>query len=91
MGLNLLTLPFRLPLMPLKGFVHLAEIINDQVEQEFHDPARVRRELEEVQRQRAAGKISAEEAARIEQEATSKLVTPQQPARALGDENRRRA
>ena len=81
--MSLLTLPFRLPLMPLQGVIHIAELIQEQVEREVYDPASVRRALEEAQRQRAAGNISEEEARRIEQEATSRLVTPQPPAQAL--------
>ena len=75
-----LTLLFRLPFLPLKAVIHVAELIQEQVEREFYDPASVRRELEEAQRQRAAGDISEEELTRIEQEATSRLVTPQSPA-----------
>jgi cytochrome c-type biogenesis protein CcmH/NrfG len=77
---GLLTLPFRLPFLPLKAVIHVAELIQEQVEREVYDPASVRRELEEAQRQRAAGNISEEEMTRIEQEATSRLVTPQPPA-----------
>jgi len=81
--MSLLTLPFRLPFMPLQAFIHVSELIQQQVEREVYDPATIRRELEEAQRQRAAGNISEEEARRIEQEATSRLVTPQPPAQAL--------
>jgi cytochrome c-type biogenesis protein CcmH/NrfG len=80
---SLLTLPFRLPILPLKAVINIAELIQEQVEREVYNPASVRRELEEAQRQRAAGNISEEEAARIEHEATSRLVTPQQPAGSL--------
>jgi cytochrome c-type biogenesis protein CcmH/NrfG len=78
--MGLLTLPFRLPFLPLKAVIHIAELIQEQVEREVYNPASVRRELEEAQRRRAAGEISEEEMGRIEQEATSRLVTPQQPA-----------
>ncbi|HEY7260195.1 MAG TPA: gas vesicle protein GvpG [Trebonia sp.] len=78
-----LTLLLRLPFLPLKAVIHVAELIQEQVEREVYDPASVRRQLEEAQRQRAAGNISEEEMRRIEQEATSRLVTPQQPAGAL--------
>jgi hypothetical protein len=81
--MGLLTLPFRLPFLPVKAVINIAEIIQEQVEREVYDPASIRRELEEAQRQRAAGNISEEEMTRIEQEATSRLVTPQPPAEAL--------
>jgi cytochrome c-type biogenesis protein CcmH/NrfG len=80
---GLLTLPFRLPFLPLKAVIQIAELIQEQVEQEVNDPASVRRQLEEAQRQRAAGNISEEEMRRIEQAATSRLVTPQEPGEAL--------
>lgn len=72
--MNPLTLPFRLPLMPLQGIIRLAEVIGDQAERELHDPARVRRELEAAERDRAAGKISDEDVSRVEEQATSSLI-----------------
>jgi uncharacterized membrane protein len=73
--MGLLTLPFRLPLVPLQGVIRLAEVIGEEAERQLHDPARVRRELEEAQRRRAAGEISDEELAQIENEAASSLLT----------------
>lgn len=78
--MGLLTLPLRLPFMPIQAVIRFAELIQEQAEQEYHDPARVRRELEEAQRQRAEGNISEDELSRIEYAATSQLVTPQPPA-----------
>ena len=77
--MGLLTLPFRLPLLPLKGFIRLGEMIAEQTERELRDPARVRRELEEAQWQLARGAISEEDVSRIQQKAISSLVTPQTP------------
>jgi hypothetical protein len=37
-----------LPLQPVEGVISLAELIQRQVEQELHDPARARRALEEA-------------------------------------------
>jgi uncharacterized membrane protein len=72
--MGLLTLPFRLPVMPLRAVIRLAELIDEQAERELRDPARVRRDLEEAQRRRAAGEITDEELSRIEHEATSSLL-----------------
>jgi hypothetical protein len=77
--MGLLTLPFRLPILPLKGFIRLGELIAEQTEREARDPARVRRELEEAQWQHARGAISEEDVSRIQQKAISSLVTPQTP------------
>lgn len=78
--MGLLTLLLRLPFLPLRGFIHIAELIGEQAERELRDPARVRRELEDAQRQRATGGISEDELSRIEYEATGRLLTPQPAA-----------
>ncbi len=80
--MGLLTLPLRLPFLPLQGVIRLAEVIGDEAERQLNDPVRIRRELEEAQRLWAAGEISDEERARIEQEVTSRLVGPVVPPEA---------
>jgi Gas vesicle protein G len=77
---NLVTLPFRLPLLPVRGLIKLAEIIRDEAEQEYHDPSAVRHELEEAAWSAEAGHMSDEEVARREDEAVSRLVQPEAPA-----------
>jgi len=74
--MNLLTLLFRLPLMPLRGFLQLAELLHDQAEQELHDPAAVRHQLEELERSAQAGELSAEDIAAAEQHAIGRVVGP---------------
>ena len=90
--MGLLTLPLRLPFLPLQGVIRLAELIGDEADRQLNDPARIRRELEEAQRLRAAGDISDEELALIEREVTSRLVGPvvpgEAPATATGGEGR---
>lgn len=71
--MGLLTLPFRLPFMPIKGFVSIAELIRDETEQQLHDPARIRRELEEAEEARMKGVISDDEVSRIESKAITRL------------------
>ena len=85
--MGLLTLPFRLPILPLKGFIRLGELIAEQTERELRDPARVRRELEEAQWQHAQGAISDEDVSRIQQKAISSLVTPHTPSVTRADED----
>jgi Gas vesicle protein G len=70
-----LTLLFRLPFLPLTGVIKLAEAIQQEAERELHDPARIRRELEEVQRQKDAGEISQEESAEREDRLAGTMVT----------------
>lgn len=80
--MNPFTLLFRLPLMPLTGVVRLGEILRDQAEQELYDPAAVRRQLEEAEKAQASGEMSAEEAARVQSEAVSRLVPSPQTTEA---------
>jgi gas vesicle protein GvpG len=72
--MDLLTLPLRLPFLPLTGVIKLAEIIGDEAERQLYDPARIRRELEEAQQRHDAGEITDEELAQIESRATELLV-----------------
>jgi hypothetical protein len=72
--MSLLTLPFRLPLVPLQAVVRLAQLIQDEAERQLADPATVRRELEQIEQARASGEISAEEAARLQQEAVARFT-----------------
>jgi hypothetical protein len=71
---DMLTLLLRLPFLPIEGVVRLAELIEEQAEREFHDPATVRRELEAAAEARAADAISDTELAEIERRATARLV-----------------
>ena len=73
--MGLLTPLFQLPFLPLKALIRVAELIAEETARELHNPARVRRELEEAQRQRAAGGISEDELSRVEYEATGRLLT----------------
>ena len=89
----MLTLVFQLPLLPVKGVIRLAELIQGEVERQLHDPAVVRKELDEADRLHAAGEISDDELAMRQQESLSRLTTasqnPLQGMRrdAQGDEN----
>lgn len=73
--MEVLTLPFRLPFLPVQGIIKLGELIQDEAERQLYDPARVRRELEEAQRRRDAGEISDEELSQTEDELTTTLTT----------------
>jgi hypothetical protein len=79
--MDLLTLLFRLPLMPLRGFIQLAEILHDQAERELRDPASVRRQLEEAQEAHISGEMSDADLARVEGQAVGRLLsTPASPS-----------
>jgi hypothetical protein len=63
------------PLAPVHLMVRLGELIQDQVELQLHDPAAVRRQLEEVEEARAAGLISEEDADRAMEEILERMMT----------------
>jgi cytochrome c-type biogenesis protein CcmH/NrfG len=63
-----------LPLAPLRGTIAAAEQIRRQAEEEFYDPATIRAQLEEVDRQRDAGLLSDEEATAWEDELVERLM-----------------
>lgn len=74
--MGLLTLPFKLPLMPLRGFIWLGETLRDEAERELHDPAAVRRELEDAEAEARAGDLSEDELDRVQEDATARMVGP---------------
>lgn len=63
-----------LPLAPLRGTLAAAEQIRQQAEAEFYDPATIRRQLEDVDRQRAEGLLTDEEATAWEDELVERLM-----------------
>jgi hypothetical protein len=73
--MDLLTLLFRLPLMPLRGFMQLGEILHDEAEQQLHDPASVRRQLEEAHQARESGEMSDEDVRHVEGQAVERLLS----------------
>lgn len=77
--MELLTLLFRLPFLPVQGVIKLGELIQDEAEQQLHDPARIRRELEQAQRRYEAGEISEEQFTQIQDELATTMVTEAAP------------
>ena len=68
-----------LPLAPMRGVIWLGEVIQRQVEQEMHNPANTRRQLEELQEARERGEISADEEEQAQQEILEARVRPARP------------
>jgi hypothetical protein len=83
--MGLLGLLFRLPILPvegsLRGTLRVLEIVADEAERELHDPARVRRDLEEAEQRHAAGEISDDELAQIENDAMARLGARVNPSK----------
>jgi cytochrome c-type biogenesis protein CcmH/NrfG len=72
--MGLIGLLFGWPLAPVKGVIRLGELIQEQVERQTHDPAVVRRRLEEIEQSRAAGLISEEEEALAMQQTLESMI-----------------
>jgi hypothetical protein len=73
--MGVLTILFRLPLLPLEGVIRVAELVESQAEQEWHNPAAVRMELEAIAAADQAGELSADEVAQAERDAVARLMT----------------
>jgi len=63
-----------LPLAPVRSTVWAADKIRRTAEQEYYDPARIRQELEQVDRLRETGELSEEEATRLEDDLVDRLL-----------------
>jgi len=63
-----------LPFAPVRVTVWAAEQIQHQAEEEFYDPARIRAQLEEVDRARSEGELSDDEATALEDELVDRLL-----------------
>jgi chorismate mutase len=72
--MGLITGILGLPLAPLRGTIWVAEQVLEQAEEEFYDPARIKAQLEDVDRARAAGELSEDEATAIEDELVERLM-----------------
>ncbi|OBA87587.1 gas vesicle protein G [Mycobacteriaceae bacterium 1482268.1] len=69
----------KLPLAPVFGVISLAEVVQRQVEQELHNPANTRRQLEALEEARSRGEISPEEERDAQKEILETKVAPAQP------------
>lgn len=72
--MGLITGLLGLPLAPLRGTVAVADQIRKQAEEQYYDPAAIRAQLEEVDRQRAAGLLTEDEAVAWEDELVDRLM-----------------
>jgi hypothetical protein len=77
--MGLFTAIFLAPLAPVRGVIALGEVIERQVQQELHNPARARRQLEELQEARERGEISAEDEAQGQGEILASRTSPKKP------------
>lgn len=76
--MGLITGILGLPLAPVRGTVAIAEQVLRAAEEEYYDPARIREQLEVVDRQRRSGDLTEEEAVALEDELVERLLEGQQ-------------
>ncbi|MDE1670363.1 gas vesicle protein GvpG [Nocardia gipuzkoensis] len=72
--MGLLSTILALPVAPVRGVIWLGELIQDQVEQQLHDPATMRRELEEIDAAAAADQLSEEERKQAQQAVLDRMT-----------------
>jgi len=76
--MGLLSLPLRLPLLPVTGLVRLAEVLAEQADAELQNA--IWRQLEDAEYARASGQASDEEIAKLEEQAVQRLIALRRPA-----------
>ena len=72
--MGLITGILGLPLAPLRGVVAAADQIRREAEDQFYDPARIRAQLQRVERLREEGSMTDDEALRWEDELVERLL-----------------
>ncbi len=87
--MGLLTLPLRLPFLPVQGVIKLGEVLREESERQLRDPARIRRELDQAQRRYDAGEITDDEFALIQDELAGTLITGLAPPSVTSADNER--
>jgi len=62
------------PLAPIRMTIAVADQLRQQALQEYYDPDRIRRQLDEIDRWRAAGVLDDAEADALEEELIDRLI-----------------
>lgn len=76
--MGLITGILGLPLAPVRGTVAIAEQVLRAAEDEYYDPARIRAEIEAVDRLRDSGELSEDEAVAREDALVERLLEGRQ-------------
>lgn len=64
------------PLAPVRGVVALGELIQRRVNEEVHDPARTRRQLEDLEDARRRGEITPEQERQAQEQILATRMSP---------------
>jgi hypothetical protein len=75
------------PLLPVRGVIGLTEILREEAERKLHDPATVRRQLEEAAAAAQAGLISEDELSRVQNAVTGRLIGQRADVPSAADRN----
>jgi hypothetical protein len=67
---------FTWPLAPVRGVISLGELIQRQVDAELNDPARTRRQLEELEEARRRGEVTPEQERQAQEEILTTRISP---------------
>jgi hypothetical protein len=84
--MGLFSMLLGLPLVPVRGVVAVAGVIQEQAERELYDPTQIRRQIEETDAAVEAGELSEEEAARQQEQILEPAIEPAPEAAAAGEE-----
>lgn len=71
--MGLLSMVLGLPLAPVQGVIKLGELVQRQVDDETHNPASIRAELEEIDRLRERGELSPAEETQAQQQVLDRM------------------
>jgi hypothetical protein len=82
--MGLLSLPLRLPILPITGLVKLAELLEEEAERQLD--AEARRLLEDAEDARLTGRATDEEIALLEDQAVRRLTGWRPEANGLSEE-----
>lgn len=83
--MDVVTLPFKLPFLPVQGLIRLAELIQEEAEEQYRNPAAARRQLEEAEEALERGDISSGDMYQAEVEAIERFAEPAQHAGSVVD------
>lgn len=72
--MGLLTGLVSLPLAPFRGVVWIAQVIQQQAEQQYYDPASIRAQIEALDRACAAGEITEQDRDQAQEELIARLL-----------------
>jgi hypothetical protein len=72
--MGLITQLLTLPIAPVRGVVWVGEKILEEAESQYHDPAAIQAELDDVDARHRAGQLSDEQAAELEAELVQRLI-----------------